>query len=106
MALGQRDERLDVAQPALRVAAAQPGIERFVARRGVLAAVVERAVDREYPCRGQQLADAGEHALDLRPGHDMQGIRGEDRVDLQRGKRTIDIQLDWLMYSPRLRLLW
>src|SRR3954470_21071652 len=101
---GQRRDRFLVTQAALRVAPSQPRIEGLIARRGVLAAVIERAVHGEHAAVRQQAADAAHHALDLRPGNDVQRIGSEDGVNRQFWKWMINIELDRLEQPRRLRL--
>lgn len=52
------------------------------------------AVDGEDAARGQQRGDALEHAFDLRPGHDVAGIRGERGVDIELREGPTDVEGD------------
>src|SRR5712671_3388474 len=90
----ERYKRLDIAQPAARIALAQHRVEARVALGRVSPAVVEGTINRERAARGQQPADAFEHPLDLRPGQDVAGVGGKTRVGRDVGPRAIDVELE------------
>ena len=70
-----------MANAAVRISGTQPGVERAVAVAGELALVVEGAVAGKQASNWQLFTDQGEHALHQRPGHDVQGVGGEGRIE-------------------------
>ena len=81
MLYAQGHDVLEVAYAAVRIALAQPGVEGAVAVAGVVAAVVERAVQRQHAARGQVGAGQREQLLHQRPGHDVRGVGAEHDVE-------------------------
>ncbi len=91
----QRIDRLEVADPARRVAPPEVRIELGVARGRVIPVEPERPVNGELTTRREDPTDAAEECLYLVPGHDVQRVRAVYRVGrADRPGRQVYVKLD------------